>query len=84
MAPHSGYSSWEMEVVQRLARIEQKQNYVADWIVIHDQHQAAMNARVSSLEQSRSRALGAIATISFLWAVILSAIGALWRKFGGS
>lgn len=72
------YTSFEMEVVSRLARIEQKQNEFVEWRKAHDGEQGKMDSRVASLEESRSHANGAIAV---LYIFFTAGLGALIKKW---
>jgi len=79
MSNGAEYTSWEMEVVERLTRIEANQKTVATWIVRHESEVAGAYIRLANVEQSVSRAKGALWLLGILWGTITIWVG---KKLG--
>ena len=80
MNEQKSYTPFEVEVVTRLTRIEQKQVEGSEWRGKHDKEKEALDTRVASLEESRSHANGAIAVLYIIWT---GTVGAIIKKLFG-
>ena len=67
-------------VIDRLARIEVKQDNFTKWVTVHEKESADGYARLTSVEGSINRAKGMLAVLYVLFG---ATIGTLWRKMFG-
>ena len=83
----NGYSEFEKEVVDRLARIETNQQVTAAWIKGHDERvskkEDVINTRLSAVEDDVAKGKGAVGLFAFLWGTLVAVTLWLVKKAGG-